>query len=219
MNAQPRVAARPAEERAANHGSSDRGKPAGAPLTQDAWRVYKRLLGYARPHLGMFMIGVVGMLLFAASDAALVWLVKEFFKGAFVKPDPRTLAIAVRVEDAAGDAVAVGVEHHAGEEEADAVGVAPAHDRKVALGLDEAVDEDLGGAGEADGGAGVARFDEAEDLDVTLGIEDDRARGGGSEGARAGGVGVDGADGGEREAEDGGVAAGVDRRSAARPRS
>ena len=63
MNAQPRVAARPAEERAANHGSSDRGKPAGAPLTQDAWRVYKRLLGYARPHLGMFMIGVVGMLL------------------------------------------------------------------------------------------------------------------------------------------------------------
>jgi subfamily B ATP-binding cassette protein MsbA len=41
----------------------------------------------------MFMIGVVGMLLFAASDAALVWLVKEFFKGAFVKPDPRTLAL------------------------------------------------------------------------------------------------------------------------------
>jgi subfamily B ATP-binding cassette protein MsbA len=41
----------------------------------------------------MFMIGVVGMLLFAASDAALVWLVKEFFKGAFVKPDARTLAL------------------------------------------------------------------------------------------------------------------------------
>jgi subfamily B ATP-binding cassette protein MsbA len=92
VNAQPRVAPQPAEERTANRGNSDRGRPAGAPLAQDAWRVYKRLLGYARPHVGMFMIGVVGMLLFAASDAALVWLVKEFFKGAFVKPDPRTLA-------------------------------------------------------------------------------------------------------------------------------
>jgi subfamily B ATP-binding cassette protein MsbA len=94
VNAQPRVAARPAEQQSTNRGNTDNsGKPAGTPLALDAWRVYKRLLGYARPHIGMFMIGVVGMLLFAASDAALVWLVKEFFKGAFVKPDPRTLAL------------------------------------------------------------------------------------------------------------------------------
>ncbi|HJS22450.1 MAG TPA: ABC transporter transmembrane domain-containing protein [Steroidobacteraceae bacterium] len=94
MNAQPSVASQPAEARAANRGTSDNsGKPAGVPLAQDALRVYRRLLGYARPHLGMFMIGVVGMLLFAGSDAALVWLVKEFFKGAFVEQDPRTLAL------------------------------------------------------------------------------------------------------------------------------
>jgi subfamily B ATP-binding cassette protein MsbA len=94
VNAQPRVPAQPAEVEATNRGNLDnRGKPEGPPVTQGAWHVYKRLLGYARPHLGMFMIGVVGMLLFAASDAALVWLVKEFFKGAFVKPDPRTLAL------------------------------------------------------------------------------------------------------------------------------
>jgi subfamily B ATP-binding cassette protein MsbA len=93
VNAQPRVAPQPAEERTANRGNSDRGRPAGAPLPQDAWRVYKRLLGYARPHRGMFMIGVAGMLVFAASDTALVWLVKKFFEGAFVKPDPRTLAL------------------------------------------------------------------------------------------------------------------------------
>jgi subfamily B ATP-binding cassette protein MsbA len=94
VNAQPRAAAGPAQPQAANRGNNaESGKPAGVPLAQDAMRVYKRLLGYARPHLGMFMIGVVGMLLFAASDAALVWLVKEFFKGAFVKPDPRTLAL------------------------------------------------------------------------------------------------------------------------------
>ncbi len=94
MNAEARAAAEPAEERAANRGNSDNGgKPARLPLTQDALQIYKRLLRYARPHLGMFMIGVVGMLMFAASDAALVWLVKEFFKGAFVKPDPDTLTL------------------------------------------------------------------------------------------------------------------------------
>ncbi len=61
--------------------------------SDDPWSVYKRLLGYARPHLGMFSIGVVGMLMFALSDAGLVLLVKEFFKDAFVEPDPVTLAL------------------------------------------------------------------------------------------------------------------------------
>jgi subfamily B ATP-binding cassette protein MsbA len=94
VNAQPRATAEPVPPPAAKRDSSNTGgQPAPVPLSQDALRVYKRLLGYARPHLGMFMIGVVGMLMFAASDAALVWLVKEFFKGAFVKPDPRTLAL------------------------------------------------------------------------------------------------------------------------------
>ena len=51
--------------------------------------VYRRLLGYARPHLGMFMIGVGGMALFAATDSAMAYLVKIFLGGAFVNPDPR----------------------------------------------------------------------------------------------------------------------------------
>jgi subfamily B ATP-binding cassette protein MsbA len=55
----------------------------------DAGKVYRRLLGYARPHLRMFMVGVVGMALFAATDAALVLLVQKFLAGAFVQPDPR----------------------------------------------------------------------------------------------------------------------------------
>jgi subfamily B ATP-binding cassette protein MsbA len=55
----------------------------------DAGKVYRRLLGYARPHLRMFMVGVVGMALFAATDAALVVLVQRFLAGAFVQPDPR----------------------------------------------------------------------------------------------------------------------------------
>ena len=54
----------------------------------DATQVYRRLLAYARPHLGMFLIGMLGMAIFAATDASLAWLVKVFLGGAFVKPDP-----------------------------------------------------------------------------------------------------------------------------------
>ena len=37
-----------------------------------AWPIYRRLLGYARPHLGMFMIGVAGVAVFAATEELLV---------------------------------------------------------------------------------------------------------------------------------------------------
>jgi subfamily B ATP-binding cassette protein MsbA len=57
----------------------------------DPGRVYRRLLGYARPHAGMFAIGVLGMALFAATDSALAYLVKVFLGGAFVDPDPDVL--------------------------------------------------------------------------------------------------------------------------------
>ncbi len=59
----------------------------------DAAKVYRRLLGYARPHLGMFFIGVLGMALFAATDALLAVLVQRFLGGTFVNPDPRILWI------------------------------------------------------------------------------------------------------------------------------
>ena len=53
--------------------------------------VYRRLLAYARPHLGMFSIGVLGMCLFAATDAALAWFVRYFLNSAFVIKDPDVL--------------------------------------------------------------------------------------------------------------------------------
>ena len=59
------------------------------PVQSDAAAVYRRLLGYARPHLGMFAIGVLGMATFASTDAALAYLVQRFLGGAFVDPDPR----------------------------------------------------------------------------------------------------------------------------------
>ena len=64
-----------------------------APVQSDPGRVYRRLLGYARPHMGMFLIGVLGMALFAATDSALAYLVKVFLGGAFVDPDPHVLWI------------------------------------------------------------------------------------------------------------------------------
>jgi len=57
----------------------------------DAGRVYRRLLAYARPHLGMFLIGVVGMALFAATGPGFAWLLQNFVDLGFVKKDPSVL--------------------------------------------------------------------------------------------------------------------------------
>jgi ATP-binding cassette, subfamily B, bacterial MsbA len=55
------------------------------------WSIYRRLLRYARPYIGVFMIGVLGMILFAATQWGLVYLVQTFLKGAFVTKDPRVV--------------------------------------------------------------------------------------------------------------------------------
>ena len=57
----------------------------------DPWSVYRRLIRYARPYTAVFLVGVLGMALFAASQMGLVYLVKSFLKGAFVTRDPRVL--------------------------------------------------------------------------------------------------------------------------------
>ncbi|MGD0503481.1 MAG: lipid A export permease/ATP-binding protein MsbA [Steroidobacteraceae bacterium] len=59
-----------------------------APRGQTTWSIYWRLLRYARPYKGMFAIGVLGMILFAATNASLAYLVKTFLNGAFVVRDP-----------------------------------------------------------------------------------------------------------------------------------
>ncbi len=61
------------------------------PLNVSSWSIYKRLLRYARPHLGVFLVGVLGMLLFAATNSALAYLVKTFLNGAFIKKNPQVL--------------------------------------------------------------------------------------------------------------------------------
>ncbi len=53
--------------------------PAGSGAdTQQARRVYGRLLRYARPHIGMYLIGVLGMMLYAGSDLATIDFTKNY---------------------------------------------------------------------------------------------------------------------------------------------
>jgi subfamily B ATP-binding cassette protein MsbA len=63
------------------------------PLAASDLKIYRRLLGYARPHWRMFLLGVLGMILFAAVDTGFALLVKLFLDGAFVEQDPRVLAL------------------------------------------------------------------------------------------------------------------------------
>jgi subfamily B ATP-binding cassette protein MsbA len=61
------------------------------PLSASGLKTYMRLLGYARPHWAMFLLGVLGMVLYAAVDTGFAVLVKKFLDGAFVERDPRML--------------------------------------------------------------------------------------------------------------------------------
>jgi subfamily B ATP-binding cassette protein MsbA len=61
------------------------------PLDADALRTYLRLLGYARPHWPMFLLGVVGMVMYASVDTGFAILTKKLLDGAFVVNDPRML--------------------------------------------------------------------------------------------------------------------------------
>ena len=55
-----------------------------AATNSTSWSIYRRLLRYATPYTGVFVVGVAGMILFAASQWALAYLVKKFMSGAFV---------------------------------------------------------------------------------------------------------------------------------------
>ncbi len=53
--------------------------------------VYRRLLRYARPHWKMFLLGVLGMAMFASVDTGFAWLVRHFIDGAFVERNREVL--------------------------------------------------------------------------------------------------------------------------------
>ncbi|MEP7311809.1 MAG: lipid A export permease/ATP-binding protein MsbA [Pseudomonadota bacterium] len=63
---------------------------AGTPApAASATSIYRRLLSYARPHLGLFSIGILGMVIFAITDVAQAWFIKYFLHEGFVNPNPR----------------------------------------------------------------------------------------------------------------------------------
>jgi subfamily B ATP-binding cassette protein MsbA len=61
----------------------------GLTMPPGAMETYRRLLGYVRPHIRIFLVGVLGMALFAATDAGWAAFVKFFLDGTFVEKDPR----------------------------------------------------------------------------------------------------------------------------------
>jgi ATP-binding cassette, subfamily B, bacterial MsbA len=64
---------------------------AGLNARSGSWSIYRRLVKYATPYLGVFLVGVLGSILFASSNAALAYLVKQFLNGAFLLKDPTVL--------------------------------------------------------------------------------------------------------------------------------
>ena len=60
---------------------------------QKPLEVYLRLFGYARPYWRMFLLGVLGMALSAAVEAAWLWLARTFLDGTFVNRDRSTLTL------------------------------------------------------------------------------------------------------------------------------
>ncbi|WP_116813751.1 lipid A export permease/ATP-binding protein MsbA [Steroidobacter cummioxidans] len=68
---------------------SDRGSTASVP--GDAWQTYKRLIGYLRPHRGMFALGMLGAIVFSISMVSFTAFAKVFGDGTFENRDPRTI--------------------------------------------------------------------------------------------------------------------------------
>jgi len=52
---------------------------------------YRRLLGYVRPHKKQFVLAIIGMLAYAATDIAFAALMKPMLDGSFVEQDQRTI--------------------------------------------------------------------------------------------------------------------------------
>ena len=53
--------------------------------------VYRRLLGYVKPYSKAFALAILGMILFAATEAAFARIIQPLFDDGFVKKDPSVL--------------------------------------------------------------------------------------------------------------------------------
>ena len=58
-----------------------------------SWAIYRRLLRYSLPHWPVFLVAVLGMVLFAAVDTAFIRLIQPLMDGSFVERDPRIIRL------------------------------------------------------------------------------------------------------------------------------
>ncbi len=49
--------------------------------SQSSVRIYLRLLGYVRPYIGLFLLSIVGFLIFASTQPMLGYILKYFVDG------------------------------------------------------------------------------------------------------------------------------------------
>ena len=61
--------------------------------SRDNWAVYRRLLQYSAPHWKVFLVAVLGMVLFAAVDPAFIRLIQPMIDGSFVERDPEVMRL------------------------------------------------------------------------------------------------------------------------------
>jgi len=66
-----------------------RGTP--ADLAGGSWRAYRRLLRYVRPHRGHFIVGMLGAILYAATQTSFAVLAKLFGDATLQQRDPRSI--------------------------------------------------------------------------------------------------------------------------------
>ena len=69
-------------------------------MSEDSSSVYRRLLGYSFEYKGVWFLGILGMLVYAATDAGLALLTKPMLDDGFVKHDPdaiRTLPFILMI--------------------------------------------------------------------------------------------------------------------------
>jgi len=59
----------------------------------DGLAIYRRLLRYSRSYLWIFVISVVGMIIYAATDTGLAALMKPMLDGGFVNKDPKWISL------------------------------------------------------------------------------------------------------------------------------
>ena len=64
-----------------------------APESSDSWPIYRRLLRYSAPHWRVFLVAVIGMVLFAGVDTAFIRLIQPLTDKSFIERDPLMLKV------------------------------------------------------------------------------------------------------------------------------